>query len=160
MVHLSFRNLTFQSPTSFPPLFHPSPFIPHITSPKNLPPPHHPNPFPSPLPLHPSPFTPPSPLLLPPLPLHSSPSAPLPSPLQLPLRSTACQWTTVEFTPAACLVCSRPIPCVGGARPRDAACQQMAAAWPTRLPVTTMLPAVQQLPMYHHGKLILSTMKL
>ena len=81
-----------------------------------------------------------SPLLSPPLPF---------------IRSTACHWTTVTFTPAVCLVCSQPIPCVGGAPLRDAACQQTAAARPARSPVTTMFPTVLQLLMYHRSKLIL-----
>ena len=85
-------------------------------------------------------------------------NTPLPSPSLPPLpsiRSTACQWTTVALTPAVCLVCSQPIPCVGGAPLRDAACQQTAAARPAHSPVTTMLPAVLQLLMYHRSKLIL-----
>ena len=71
---------------------------------------------------------------------HFSPlSITLPSPS---IRSTACHWTTVVLTRAVCLVCSQPIPCVGGAPLRGAACPQTAAARPACSPVTTTLPAV------------------
>ena len=106
--------------------------------------------YPSPL-CHPSPSPSLSPPLLTPSTTLSSPSLP-PSPS---IRSTACHWTTVALTRAVCLVCSQPIPCVGGAPLRDAAWPQTAAARPARSPVRTTLPAVLQLHMCHRSKLIL-----
>ena len=146
-VHISFCNFTSHprlclTPTPHPHLSSRTPTLTHK--------------------FHPSPSSPPLSSLTPPLTLtpHPNPSSlshsPLPITASLPsIRSTACQWTTVAFTPAVCLVCSQPIPCVGGAPLRDAACQQTAAARLALSLVTTMLPAVLQLLMYHRSKLIL-----
>ena len=154
MVHLSFCNFTSHPHLRLTPTPHPN-----LSS---LTPIFHPHPSPSPSPFtphpHPSHLSPP-PLTLTPHPHPSSLShSLLPITLSDPLpsiRSTACQWTTVALTRAVCLVCSQPIPCVGGAPLSHAACQQTAAARPAHSPVTTMLPAVLQLQMCHRSKLIL-----